>query len=242
MSYRREELLIATIAGLLDGTRHVAVGANSPIPAAAALLARRRSRGDLRVSLLGSERHSFFTDGARELFDCAAQGRINAFFLGGAQIDGAANINLVGIGGYPHDATGFPGSFGSAYLYFSSCLGSSCQPDPHTAQARHGRIHQRPRSEPAERVPPGSAGRTRDRTLRLQLRPQRGPFRAGDRPPRRDRCKGPRADRFRVRRARAGAGDPEPDAETLAAIRGEVAAALAGAYPVFAEQVLGPPA
>jgi glutaconate CoA-transferase subunit B len=96
----------------------VAVGASSPIPGAAALLARARSGGRLRVSLLGSEDHNFFTDGGRELFDCAAQGRIDAFFLGGGQIDGEANINLVGIGPYPRASVRWPGSFGAAYLYF----------------------------------------------------------------------------------------------------------------------------
>ncbi|GIT27423.1 MAG: hypothetical protein CM1200mP41_34670 [Gammaproteobacteria bacterium] len=70
------------------------------VPGAGALLARERSPA-LRVSVLGSERHNTFTDGGRELFDCAAQGRIDGFFLGGAQIDGRANINLVGIGDYP---------------------------------------------------------------------------------------------------------------------------------------------
>jgi glutaconate CoA-transferase subunit B len=112
-----EKLLIATIANMLDGLRHVAVGAESPIPGTAALLARARSGGSLRVSMLGSETHSPFTDGGRELFDCAAQGRIDAFFLGGGQIDGQANINLVGIGDYPNTRVRFPGSFGSAYLY-----------------------------------------------------------------------------------------------------------------------------
>src|SRR5262249_9746363 len=93
-----DELLICTIARMLEGLGHVAVGASSPIPGAAALLARARSGGRLRLSLLGSEDHNFFTDGGRELFDCAAQGRIDAFFLGGGQIDGEANVNLVGIG------------------------------------------------------------------------------------------------------------------------------------------------
>ena len=59
-----------------------------------------------------------FTDGGRELFDCAGQGRIDVFFLGGGQIDGQANINLVGVGGYPQSKVRFPGSFGSAYMYF----------------------------------------------------------------------------------------------------------------------------
>ncbi len=116
--YRLEELLIVNIATLLDGLGHVAVGAASPVPGAAALLARARSQGSLRVSLLGSRRHNAFTDGGKELFDCAAEGRIDAFFLGGAQIDGEANINLVGVGDYQQPKARFPGSFGSSYLYF----------------------------------------------------------------------------------------------------------------------------
>jgi glutaconate CoA-transferase subunit B len=117
----RRELLIATIADLLDGIRHVAVGASSPIPAAGAMLARARNECDgrppVRVSILGSERHNFFTSGSVELFDCAAQGRVDAFFLGGGQIDGQGNINLVGTGAYPATEVRWPGSFGSAYLY-----------------------------------------------------------------------------------------------------------------------------
>ncbi len=113
----RAETMIGAIAPMLAGLGHVAVGASSPIPGSAALLARALSGGALRVSLLGSRRHNPFTDGGRELFDCAAQGRIDAFFLSGGQIDGSANINLVGVGGYPQSQVRFPGSFGSAYLY-----------------------------------------------------------------------------------------------------------------------------
>ena len=113
----RTEIMIAAITRMLQGLRHVAVGNSSPIPGSAALLARALSGGKLRVSLLGSRTHNAFTDGGRELFDCAAQGRIDAFFLSGGQIDGAANINLVGLGGYPQSKVRFPGSFGSAYLY-----------------------------------------------------------------------------------------------------------------------------
>nr|WP_299563106.1 CoA synthetase [Enterovirga sp.] len=108
--------MIGRIARMLDGAGHVAVGSTSPVPAAAALLARRRDPG-MRVSLLGSERHNVFTDGNRELFDCAAQGRIDAFFLSGGQIDGQGRINLVGTGAYPGRGSRFPGSFGSAFLY-----------------------------------------------------------------------------------------------------------------------------
>jgi glutaconate CoA-transferase, subunit B len=111
------EIMIGAIAGMLEGLSHVAVGASSPIPGAAALLARALSGRRLRVSLLGSEAHNPFTDGGKELFDCAAQGRIDAFFLSGGQIDGAGNINLVGLGDPKKPKVRFPGSFGSAYLY-----------------------------------------------------------------------------------------------------------------------------
>ena len=76
-AYRPEELLIAVIARLLAGMRHVAMGVASPIPGSAALLARDQNGGLPRVSILGSPRHTFWSDGGKELFDCAAQGRID---------------------------------------------------------------------------------------------------------------------------------------------------------------------
>jgi glutaconate CoA-transferase subunit B len=82
------------------------------------MLARERGGGRPYVSLLGSRRQTFFTDGGRELFDCAGQGRIDVFFLSGGQIDGEANINLVSVGDYEHPKARFPGSFGSSYMYY----------------------------------------------------------------------------------------------------------------------------
>ena len=70
------------------------------------------------VSVLGSRHLQSFTDGGVEIFDLAAQGRIDAFFLSGGQIDGSGNINLVGIGDYPAQKVRWSGSFGSAYLYY----------------------------------------------------------------------------------------------------------------------------
>ena len=119
IDFRPEELLADVIANLIGDVRHVAVGNASPIPATAALLARERNgNGRPYVSLLGSPKNTFWTDGARELFDCAGQGRIDVFFLSGGQIDGQGNINLVSIGDYKHPKVRFPGSFGSAYLYY----------------------------------------------------------------------------------------------------------------------------
>ena len=110
------ELMIALLSREVTGLGHVVVGALSPLPAAAALLAQ--ASGPTRATILGSKRYNSFTEGARELFDCAAEGRIDAFFLSGGQIDGSANINLVGIGDPAQPKVRFPGSFGSAYLYF----------------------------------------------------------------------------------------------------------------------------
>lgn len=117
-NFRGEELLADVVCRLIGDARHVAVGSASPIPATAALLARERGGGKPYVSLLGSRTHTFFTDGARELFDCAGQGRVDVFFLSGGQIDGEGNINLVSVGAYDKPKARFPGSFGSAYLYY----------------------------------------------------------------------------------------------------------------------------
>lgn len=118
MTWSPEEFLICTITRLVADVGHIAVGAASPIPGSAALLARELGGGRPRVSLIHGRTNNPFTDGGRELFDCAGQGRIDVFFLGGVEIDGEANINLVGTGDYPAVSKRFPGSFGSAYMYF----------------------------------------------------------------------------------------------------------------------------
>jgi glutaconate CoA-transferase subunit B len=110
-SYAREEHLACVIARLLEGARHAAIGASSPIPATGAFLHQQSDR-HFRVSLQQRRASNPFTEGSRELFDLAGQGRIDVFFLGGAQIDAEGAINLVRAEGKR-----FPGSFGSAYMY-----------------------------------------------------------------------------------------------------------------------------
>ena len=114
----RDEFLACVLAREIEGLDNVAVGTNSPVAATAALLVEAESGGRTRASILGSRRYNPFNDGGSELHDRAAQGRIDAFFLGGGQIDGAGNINLVGTGEYPDVKVRFPGSYGSAFLYF----------------------------------------------------------------------------------------------------------------------------
>ena len=113
-----DEFLACVLARMIEGLRNVAVGTNSPVAATAALLVEAESGGRTRASILGSRRFNPFNDGGSELHDRAAQGRIDAFFLGGGQIDGEGNINLVGTGPYPDVKVRFPGGYGSAFLYF----------------------------------------------------------------------------------------------------------------------------
>src|SRR4029078_5782387 len=116
--FRDEELLAAVVADLIGDVRHVAVGNASPIPANAALLRRARGKARPYVSLPGSQKHTFWSDGGRELFDCPGQGRIDVSFLSGGEIDGQGNINLVNLRDPETPTARFPGSFGSSYLYF----------------------------------------------------------------------------------------------------------------------------
>ena len=116
-----EERMAAALARLiLDPTappaRHVAVGAASAIPAAACWLVREKGH-PVRLSLLHKQTGNPFTEGTRELFDLTGQGRIDLFFLGGGQIDGQANLNLIGTGDWPGAGVRFPGSYGSAFMY-----------------------------------------------------------------------------------------------------------------------------
>jgi glutaconate CoA-transferase subunit B len=113
--YAKEELLACCVARLIGDAGHVAVGAASPIPATGAFFRKAAHNAKLRISLLQKRSGNPFTEGSRELFDLAGQGRIDLFFLGGAQIDGEANINLV-----QAEGKRFPGSFGSAFMYFAA--------------------------------------------------------------------------------------------------------------------------
>jgi glutaconate CoA-transferase subunit B len=241
--YSPDELLICTIARMLEGLGHVAVGATSPIPGAAALLARARSNGRLRVSLLGSEDHNFFTDGGRELFDCAAQGRIDAFFLGGGQIDGEANINLVGIGAYPQTTVRWPGTFGAAYLYF-------LVPRVILFREEHSRRVLVPRVDFVSA--PGTSAENVHRPGGPQALVTGLCVFAFDKARRRFRLVSVHPSRS-VEEVRANTGfafdapedvptTPAPEPESLALIRGRIGREIAEIYPEFARRLAAAPA
>ena len=235
---RPRELLAAALARRLPAAGHVAVGAVSPIPAAAALLAERRSGGRLRVSILGAPDRFRFSDGGRELFDAAGQGRIDAFFLGGGQIDGAANVNLVGAGAYPRVATRFQGSFGSAYLYYVVPKVVLFR-EEHTPRVLVDRVDfvSAPGAGPPGVYRPGGpdslvTGRAVFRFDRAAARFALESVHPGE-----------TADSVRAATGFAFAAPerppetPVPGAEALALLRGPVREELAPIYPAFAEEL-----
>ncbi len=235
MNASDNEILVTALARTVEGCRHVAVGNASPIPAAAALLARALSDDRMIVSLLGSRAHNPYTDGGRELFDSAGQGRLDAFFLGGGEIDGQANVNLVAVGPHDRPVARFPGSFGSAYLYFTV-------PRVVLFRAEHSRRVLVPRVSFVSAPGTSEAGVHRPGGPSL-LVTSRCAFRF-DRAARRFTLAsvhpGHSAEEVRAETGfdyDAPASVPEtpaPDAATLALIRGRVAAELAETYPTFA--------
>jgi glutaconate CoA-transferase subunit B len=224
---------------MLAGLRHVAVGAASPIPGADALLARARDPG-LRVSILGSERHNPFTDGGRELFDCAAQGRIDAFFLGGGQIDGGADINLIGVGGYPRSRVRWPGSFGSAYLYFLVPRVILFR-EEHTARVLVPKVEfvSAPGTSAAGIDRPGGPYALVTGRCVFRFDAKRRRFRLASVHPGHTTDEIARHTGFAYDVPDEVPATPPPDAETLALIRGRIGAEIAETYPAFATRVLG---
>ncbi len=208
------------------------MGAASPIPATACELLRAKGR-PIRVTRLHKRKGNPFTEGSRELFDLAGQGRIDYFFLGGAQIDGEANINLVRAEGRR-----FPGSFGSAFMYFT------CRTI--LFREEHSRRVLVPKVEfisapgwsaPDVQRPGGPVALLTGKALFAWQKDKR---------------------RFRLESVHPGetvagvrestgfdfddglAGEtPGPTAEELALLRGPVAAQIAPDYPDFARQVWG---
>jgi glutaconate CoA-transferase subunit B len=232
---QREELLACVIARLIGDARHVAVGAASPIPAAGAFLLQQRKPA-LRISLLQKRSGNPFTAGSRELFDLAGQGRIDVFFLGGAQIDGEANINLV-------EAEGkrFPGSFGSAFMYFAArkTILFREEHSPRVLVKNVDYVSAPGWSEPGVERRGGPAALLTGKALFLWQREKRR-FRLQSVHP------GASAEDVRANTAfeyDAPAAVPQtaaPSSEDLGLMRGPVARVIAENYPDFARRVWGP--
>ncbi len=116
--YNNDELLACVVARELRDGETIAIGTSSPVPASAAYLAKFTHAPSARLFILGSARNFPFRGGSKEFFDFAQRGRLDVFFLGGAQIDVRGNINLHCIGDYAAPKVRLPGARGSAMLYY----------------------------------------------------------------------------------------------------------------------------
>ena len=112
-----EETMIVALAREVQDGDWAACGTLSPMPAAALWLAQLSHAPRAEVFVAGSPDWPFEGEW-QGFFDLAQAGRLNVFFLSGAQIDGQGNINLMAIGPYDQPKVRLPGGAGSAILAY----------------------------------------------------------------------------------------------------------------------------
>lgn len=241
MIARIEERLAATLARLIldpaaPPARHIAVGAASPIPAAACWLVRKLGH-DIRLSLLHRRHGNPFTEGTRELFDLTGQGRIDLFFLGGGQIDGQANINLIGTGEWPGRAARFPGSFGSAFMYMMVPRTILFR-EEHSRRVLVDKVDaiSAPGTSPPGVFRRGAAQALVTGRCVFRFDPARARFALASRHPGQDPAAIRAATGFDYDEADAPE-TPPPTADELELLRGPVRAEMAATYPEFCARV-----
>lgn len=112
-----EEVMIAALARQVEDGDTTACGTLSPMPAAALWLAKLTHAPKAEVFVAGSRDWPFEGEW-QGFFDFAQQGKLNVFYLSGAQIDGLGNINLMAVGDYQRPQVRLPGGAGSAILAY----------------------------------------------------------------------------------------------------------------------------
>jgi glutaconate CoA-transferase subunit B len=113
------EAMIGAISKLLKNGEWVATGTLSPIPVAGCLLAKHTHAPDI-TSIFYGDPADRMPGGLHELFGLVQKGKIDVFFLSGAQIDQQGNINLSCIGDYNRPKVRLPGGAASNMLYAMS--------------------------------------------------------------------------------------------------------------------------
>ena len=112
-----EETMIGALAREVKDGDWAACGTLSPMPAAALWLAKATHAPKAEVFVGGSSDWPFEGEW-QGFFDLAQAGRLNVFYLSGAQIDGQGNINLMALGDYRQPKVRLPGGAGSAILAY----------------------------------------------------------------------------------------------------------------------------
>jgi glutaconate CoA-transferase subunit B len=112
-----EEVMIGALARQVKDGDHAACGTLSAMPAAALWLAQLTHAPRAEIFVAGSSDWPFEGEW-QGFFDFAQQGRLQVFFLSGAQIDGLGNLNLMAVGDYLKPKVRLPGGAGSAILAY----------------------------------------------------------------------------------------------------------------------------
>ena len=117
-SYTPEELMAVVMSRQVRDFETIGVGAASPIPASACILAEQLHAPNATIIILGSKEYYPFPAGGSELHFIAQRGEMDLFFFSGIQIDRHGNINLHVIGDYRKPQLRLPGAYGSAMIYY----------------------------------------------------------------------------------------------------------------------------
>ena len=235
------ERVIAAIARLLANAGTVAVGSSSPVEAAAALLAQATCPGRTRALVFRNNVHDPFPESGSELYDRIGQGRIDVFFLSGGQIDGRANLNMVGVGPYPRTPVRFSGNHGTPFIYLmvpriilyrAEHSLRTLVPKVDYVSAPGVSPPDVPRRGGPTDLVTGKAAFTFDRdTARFTLVSVHPPFSVDD---------VVKSTGFEFDRAADVRATPEPPADWLRLLRGRVRAQVRETYPRFAATLAAP--
>jgi glutaconate CoA-transferase subunit B len=228
-----EYMITGDCRHMLDGLGHVAVGARSPSSRRVPHIHGALGRAAARVSILGSRRARFLHRRSARAVRLRRAGTDRRLFLSGGQIDGGANINLVGvrdIAAYPR-AEALPDR-SSAYLSTTWCRAYPFHAG--TLAARAGRpigFVSAPNGSARRGTVGPTAIRSSPRCL-FRFDPDGGAVRAVASS---DRGPGARATAGLPTTLPTGrARPPTPDTDTLRTLRTDVARTIADTYPAFA--------
>ena len=116
--YTVGELMASRISKEVRDDTYVGSGAASPVPMSGVLLAQETHAPDIIYVAIGANDPELSPISGKETFDIAQRGKLDLFFLGGAQMDGHGNINLTTIGDHDRPDVRFSGAAGSGMLYY----------------------------------------------------------------------------------------------------------------------------
>lgn len=229
------EMMIHLLSQEVRNDEVTATGTLSGAAAAACYLARETHAPRAKILIYGSPEWPFETD-LEPMFDLAQQGRMGLFFLSGAQIDRAANINLTVIGDFSRPTVRLPGGAGSAMLYLHSKR-TALFLNHHSARSLVEQVDfiTAPGGGPGPDRPGGPSRLITDLAA-FDYHPQEG-LRLASIHPWSSAGEVREKTGFELPNADDAPPSDLPDDERLGLIRGKIKELVAGPYPAFAAEL-----